>query len=182
MSSTNLLRQLTQGLLDLLFPPQCVVCHTDGTLLCEACLAAFPPLHPPICQLCGRPVRSTGICQLCRRSKPLIDGIRSASCLTAQRGLYTSSSTTTGRRWQSLWRNRWLTIGRHTLAPWISLPPSRCTLPGENISPCHLIRLNFCLADLQRVLVKFNFAYGAAGSFCRGSQCNIRVGFESRTV
>ncbi len=78
MSSTNLLRQLTQGALDLLFPPQCVVCHTDGTLLCEACLAAFPPLHPPICQLCGRPVRSTGICQLCRRSKPLIDGIRSS--------------------------------------------------------------------------------------------------------
>jgi len=42
------------GLLDLLYPPKCLVCRTFGPdALCESCRAGFPPLEPPLCAKCG---------------------------------------------------------------------------------------------------------------------------------
>jgi ComF family protein len=71
------LYRLGQDLLDLVFPPRCVVCHQSGVLLCAACLERFPRLMPPLCELCGRPVVRPGVCQQCRQAPLLIDGIRS---------------------------------------------------------------------------------------------------------
>ena len=42
--------------LDLLYPPQCAVCHyslSDGKALCAACDADLPRLAAPFCQSCG---------------------------------------------------------------------------------------------------------------------------------
>ncbi len=42
-------------MLDLLLPRRCLVCEVAGTLLCEACRAGLPRIHPPLCALCGAP-------------------------------------------------------------------------------------------------------------------------------
>jgi predicted amidophosphoribosyltransferase len=42
-------------MLDLLLPQRCVVCGTSGRQLCVSCLAAVPPVRPPLCERCGAP-------------------------------------------------------------------------------------------------------------------------------
>lgn len=43
------------GLLDLVYPPGCLVCERYGTsAVCPACEAAFMPLPEPVCAVCGR--------------------------------------------------------------------------------------------------------------------------------
>lgn len=76
-SLATLLHQAGQALLDLVFPPRCLVCHKPGILLCDACCRDFPPVPPPVCQLCGDPTRAAGLCWRCRRTPPAIDGMRS---------------------------------------------------------------------------------------------------------
>jgi ComF family protein len=58
-----------QRALDLLFPPQCAGCHKLGTILCSSCLAAIPPIIPPLCQICGAslPSSSSSYVSLCRQ-------------------------------------------------------------------------------------------------------------------
>ena len=48
-----------QSLLDLVFPPRCVNCHTLGALLCENCRATIAIPQPPLCARCGRPLPAT---------------------------------------------------------------------------------------------------------------------------
>ena len=42
-------------MLDVLLPQRCVVCRRSGRQLCERCLAALPPVRPPLCERCGAP-------------------------------------------------------------------------------------------------------------------------------
>lgn len=59
---------LARSLLDLVFPPRCVNCHTLGALLCDNCRAAIAIPQPPLCARCGRPLlapRSDQQCDLC---------------------------------------------------------------------------------------------------------------------
>jgi ComF family protein len=42
-------------LLDLVFPRRCVVCGSDGALLCEACEGGLRRLGNPRCERCGAP-------------------------------------------------------------------------------------------------------------------------------
>jgi predicted amidophosphoribosyltransferase len=59
---------LTQSLLDLVFPPRCVNCHTLGALLCDRCRVTIAIPQPPLCARCGRPLlapRSDQQCELC---------------------------------------------------------------------------------------------------------------------
>jgi predicted amidophosphoribosyltransferase len=42
-------------MLDLLLPQRCVVCRVSGRQLCCRCLAAVPPVPPPLCERCGAP-------------------------------------------------------------------------------------------------------------------------------
>jgi ComF family protein len=72
-----LLKRVSQGLLDLVFPPHCAVCRAAGALLCDRCLQQFPRVSRPLCDRCGCPTHDQGLCQACQRSSPGIDGIRS---------------------------------------------------------------------------------------------------------
>ncbi len=45
------------GLLDVVYPPRCLVCgQEESEPLCGACLGAIVPLLPPFCDRCGVPV------------------------------------------------------------------------------------------------------------------------------
>jgi ComF family protein len=67
---------LRQGLLDLLFPPHCVVCrNADSQWFCPACRAKIVRILPPICSHCGRPLHRTR-CPYCNEAPLSITGIR----------------------------------------------------------------------------------------------------------
>src|SRR4051794_34226259 len=55
-----------QSLLDVVFPPRCVGCHTPGALLCQRCRATITHPQPPLCARCGRRSPSAGVrCAVC---------------------------------------------------------------------------------------------------------------------
>lgn len=66
------------ALLDLLFPPRCVVCRQSGTWLCAPCTAQFQKILPPICERCGRPLNHT-TCPYCAQSPLTIEGTRAVA-------------------------------------------------------------------------------------------------------
>lgn len=53
------------GLLDLAYPPVCLVCEASGPVLCERCVASFMPIDEPGCAVCGRPSSPGLPCKLC---------------------------------------------------------------------------------------------------------------------
>ncbi|MES2461662.1 MAG: ComF family protein [Armatimonadota bacterium] len=81
------LRLLIGGLLDLVYPPRCLVCEQyDTPSLCENCAAAFTAIPEPLCQICGRPMEPEmkGVCRTCEAHRQesgkdwAFDGARSA--------------------------------------------------------------------------------------------------------
>ena len=71
------LNQLKGIILDLLFPPRCVGCGSEGSFLCASCCKSLCPVEPPFCERCGVPLSEGNLCLTCRRSSLEIDGIRS---------------------------------------------------------------------------------------------------------
>lgn len=64
MSDRSLAAQTWEGLLDLVFPPKCLVCGDYGSVdVCLACRAGFMPIEPPICERCG--IATEGTRPLC---------------------------------------------------------------------------------------------------------------------
>lgn len=63
----NIAAESFQALLDLLYPPKCLVCGEDGMdIFCSACKQAIPKLNPPYCRLCGSPaIASYRLCEFC---------------------------------------------------------------------------------------------------------------------
>jgi ComF family protein len=69
--------RIAQGILDLLYPPQCEIC--GGQLLdtdryiCNACNTAIPVISSPRCPRCSRPIHtrngSDQLCGVCRLQK-----------------------------------------------------------------------------------------------------------------
>lgn len=65
-----------QTLLDLLFPPRCVICRrAEAAWFCSACRATIDNILPPLCDRCGRPLGAKE-CPYCSRLALHIDGIR----------------------------------------------------------------------------------------------------------
>ena len=65
-----------QTLLDLLFPPRCVVCRSaDVDWFCSACRSKIDRISPPLCVHCGRPLDRQE-CPYCQTTPLQIDGIR----------------------------------------------------------------------------------------------------------
>jgi predicted amidophosphoribosyltransferase len=53
-------------LLDLLFPPRCIVCALPGATVCARCTASLPRLARTLCARCGAPVAwPVGRCREC---------------------------------------------------------------------------------------------------------------------
>ena len=79
MNKDSILREfqrVTQQGLDILFPPQCAGCKRGGTILCSSCMAHFVPAMAALCQRCGSPLSTMGMCQY----HPLgLSGLRAVS-------------------------------------------------------------------------------------------------------
>src|SRR5438093_12054251 len=70
------IQRITQQGLDILFPPQCAGCKRGGTVLCSSCMAHFVLAKAPLCQRCGSPLSTMGMCQY----HPLcLSGLRAVS-------------------------------------------------------------------------------------------------------
>lgn len=69
---------LRRALLDLLFPPRCVVCRGDGEWFCAACQQAIDKILPPVCNRCGRPLLRN-LCPYCEKLPLQIDGTRATA-------------------------------------------------------------------------------------------------------
>ena len=69
-------RGLSEQVLDLLFPPRCVGCKTEGSFLCPTCLDQASRLKSPLCSLCGEPISPPfRLCSHCQQSPLKIYGI-----------------------------------------------------------------------------------------------------------
>ena len=65
-----------QTLLDLLFPPRCVICRSaDADWFCVSCRSKIGRILPPLCVRCGRPL-DRRVCSYCQTTPLQIDGIR----------------------------------------------------------------------------------------------------------
>ncbi|HOJ20580.1 MAG TPA: ComF family protein [Armatimonadota bacterium] len=72
------LQRLGEGLVDLVFPPNCVACHGPAPeYLCASCIASIRRVERPLCHCCGRPLdllsvspessfRERALCARCR--------------------------------------------------------------------------------------------------------------------
>lgn len=65
--------------LDLLFPPACAGCDTQGTLWCTSCQESVYRLIGPVCKSCGVPLDAGEIenCQDCLNNPPYYKELRS---------------------------------------------------------------------------------------------------------
>jgi ComF family protein len=63
---------IRDGLLDLLYPPCCLVCGArPAEPLCAACIVEIQPFQPPFCDRCGAPVPAGHpVCPACAVSNP----------------------------------------------------------------------------------------------------------------
>ena len=70
---------LLADLLDLIFPPRCVVCRRPGAWFCPGCLSQVEWIVPPLCPHCGEPLRGGPLCPRRGHHLALLDGLRSAA-------------------------------------------------------------------------------------------------------
>src|SRR3954452_19030798 len=64
--------------LNLLYPPRCAVCGSNGSLLCDACLAELPRTVGHRCDVCWLPLRDGTTCHACATHALLLQRLRSA--------------------------------------------------------------------------------------------------------
>jgi len=72
-------RSVLQQFLDIVFPSRCAGCQRTGHVLCPACIAKIQPVPSPICQLCGTPLSTYGVCKNCQYHHPNLSGQRAVS-------------------------------------------------------------------------------------------------------
>ncbi|HIF71141.1 MAG TPA: ComF family protein [Dehalococcoidia bacterium] len=67
------LREFTSSAMNLVFPPSCVHCSREGSLLCHICVAESTPLLKNVCRKCAEPLAKAGTCARCSTEKSPID-------------------------------------------------------------------------------------------------------------
>ncbi|OGO17420.1 MAG: hypothetical protein A2Z02_05150 [Chloroflexi bacterium RBG_16_48_7] len=72
-----MLREITQAIVEFLFPATCVGCGKWGNFICSQCSKSLPRISPPFCKKCGKPETSGTFCPVCWSYQGKIDGIRS---------------------------------------------------------------------------------------------------------
>lgn len=76
-SASQLARDLYTGVLDLIYPPFCVVCRKAGNhYLCPECIEKIDLIEPPYCRKCGTPTESY-LCSECRDNEFVFEFSRS---------------------------------------------------------------------------------------------------------
>ena len=71
----DLAAQAGRGLLDALFPIECVSCGRSGKVICDKCATDLPILQAPFCEICSTP-GDFARCQRCAESVRSFDGVR----------------------------------------------------------------------------------------------------------
>lgn len=66
-------------MLDLIFPPVCGGCRRPGTRWCANCRKQVKSIQEPVCESCGIPQASPGICRSCKEVQPRFSVLRSWS-------------------------------------------------------------------------------------------------------
>ena len=78
MALQNLVKDIISGVLDLVYPPHCVICRTAGDgYLCGECMEKIVLIEPPVCRKCGAPCEAY-ICDECRDREYAFECARSA--------------------------------------------------------------------------------------------------------
>ena len=82
------IRKLGEELLELIFPPVCLLCERPGReVICASCREQFALIQPPYCVRCGKPLPESAaaatVCGQCRQSPPQFDGGRAVGWHTA---------------------------------------------------------------------------------------------------
>jgi len=74
------------SLLDMIFPPRCVVCQRVGAAVCASCLSSMQPPAAPICARCGQTIHAmtnlaSSLCLDCTNGHgpKYLDGVRVAA-------------------------------------------------------------------------------------------------------
>ncbi len=70
------LHRLTSSALDLLFPPVCGGCGKTGSHWCVECQQRVQILNGTVCEICGLPQDTDGICKACRTERPHFRALR----------------------------------------------------------------------------------------------------------
>jgi ComF family protein len=73
------LKNITSGLLDLIFPPRCILCKRGGSILCTPCLLTLHSHPIPRCQHCHTVLTAKGVCKQCQERPLLLSGLRTFS-------------------------------------------------------------------------------------------------------
>ena len=68
---------LGRYVLDLIFPPRCIVCSHLGTWLCAECASGLPYITGPVCYRCGIPLQQDRLCARCEREPLSLERIHS---------------------------------------------------------------------------------------------------------
>jgi len=87
LTAIDRIRKLGEELLELIFPPVCLLCERPGReVICTSCRERFALIEPPYCVQCGRPLPESAaagtICGQCRQSPPQFDGARAVGLHT----------------------------------------------------------------------------------------------------
>ncbi|MEN6372756.1 MAG: ComF family protein [Armatimonadota bacterium] len=78
-ANNQLLKDIWGGLLDLIYPPKCLVCgEMQPKYFCDDCLAGIAWIKPPVCSYCGNPVDEKP-CLECNRVEYAFDSARSVA-------------------------------------------------------------------------------------------------------
>jgi ComF family protein len=75
----NYSQTILQQFLDILFPVHCAGCQRSGHVLCPSCIAQIEPLSSFICDFCGTPLSTYGVCKNCQYYRPKLSGQRAVS-------------------------------------------------------------------------------------------------------
>lgn len=76
MPAPALLDRASRLALDLLFPPRCALCRTNGAVLCDLCIATLPLAADPRCNICWDDIQSGSTCRHCVDTPPAFDQVR----------------------------------------------------------------------------------------------------------
>jgi ComF family protein len=68
---------------DSIIPSQCLLCGSFEDVnygLCSSCMSQIRPVPSPVCDICGKPIGSPGVCISCQAFRPEFDNMLAAAC------------------------------------------------------------------------------------------------------